>query len=68
MVQDLCHTQAHSKDEPFQALSMGGLLEGEASDPLMTRWPGLTLSDRVWTDSTASVTYPRGALIPDIAR
>lgn len=47
---------------------MGGLPEGEASDPLVAWWPGLTLGDRVWMDGTASVTYSRGALIPDIAR
>ncbi|THU54356.1 hypothetical protein C4D60_Mb10t24240 [Musa balbisiana] len=68
MVRDLCRTRARSKDEPFQALSMGGLLEGEASEPLVTRWPGLTLGDRVWTDGATSATYARGALIPDIAK
>lgn len=29
---------------------MGELPEGEASDPLTTRWPGLTLESRIWMD------------------
>ncbi|CAL9763779.1 unnamed protein product, partial [Musa acuminata subsp. burmannicoides] len=37
LVCDLCCTQACFKDEPFQALSMGGLPEGEASKPLVAR-------------------------------
>ncbi|XP_018677038.2 uncharacterized protein LOC108951938 [Musa acuminata AAA Group] len=47
---------------------MGGLPKGEASNPLVARWQGLTLCNRVWTDGAASATYARGALIPDIAR
>lgn len=68
VVRDLYCTRACSKDEPFQALSVGGMAEGEGSDPLVAQWSGLALGDRVWMDDTASATYARGSLIPDIAK
>ncbi|CAL9749193.1 unnamed protein product [Musa acuminata subsp. burmannicoides] len=66
-MRDLCRTRACTKDEPFQALFMGELPDGEVTNPLEMHWSGLTLGSRVWMDSAASATYVRGALIPDIA-
>ncbi|THU63738.1 hypothetical protein C4D60_Mb01t18990 [Musa balbisiana] len=65
---DLCRLPTGKKDEPFQARATGELLEGQASDPLVARWGGLSQGDRVWTDGDVAAWFVRGGLHPKIAR
>lgn len=62
-MRDLCHIRAQTKNEPFQALLMGELLDGKAESPLEPRWSGLTVGCRMWTDGFSSAVYVRGALV-----
>ncbi|CAL9056499.1 unnamed protein product [Musa banksii] len=67
-MRDLCRTRAHTKNEPFQALFMRELPDGEVDAPLEPRWSGLTVGSRVWTDGSSAATFVRGGLVPTIAK
>ena len=47
---------------------MGELPPGEASDPLVARWKGLSRGDKVWAGGDPSAAFLRGVLHPDLAR
>ncbi|XP_065004127.1 uncharacterized protein LOC135636366 [Musa acuminata AAA Group] len=66
-VDDLCGLRAGA-DEPLWAAVMGELPTGEASDPLVARWKGLSRGDRVWAGGDPSAAFLRGVLHPDLAR
>ncbi|CAL9779358.1 unnamed protein product, partial [Musa acuminata subsp. burmannicoides] len=55
-------------DEPFLSRMVGEIPTGEASDPLVGRWGGLSRGDRVWAGGDSSAAFLRGALHPDMAR
>ncbi|THU71285.1 hypothetical protein C4D60_Mb08t33950 [Musa balbisiana] len=46
----------------------GDLLEGEASDPLVARWGGLSRGEWVWADEDSAALFIRGGFHPDMAR
>ncbi|THU59657.1 hypothetical protein C4D60_Mb07t04370 [Musa balbisiana] len=48
-------------DEPLWSLVMGELPPGEATDPLVARWKGLSRGDKVWAGGDLSATFLRGA-------
>ncbi|THU50332.1 hypothetical protein C4D60_Mb06t19100 [Musa balbisiana] len=67
-IHELCHLPAGTKDEPYLVRVMGDLPEGEASDPLVARWGGLSREERVWADGNSEALFIRGGLHPDMAR
>lgn len=67
-VRDLCRLPTWREDEPYQMRVVGSLPRGEASDPLVARWQGLTRGSRVWAEGDSAVEFVRGGLHPDIAR
>ncbi|THU51783.1 hypothetical protein C4D60_Mb06t34670 [Musa balbisiana] len=64
---DLCGIRA-GDDEPLWSLVMGELPSGEATDPLVARWEGLSRGDKVWAGGDPSASFLRGVLHPDMAR
>ena len=66
-VDDLCGLRTGA-DEPLWSLVMGELPPGEASDPLVARWKGLSRGDKVWAGGDPSAAFLRGVLHPDLAR
>ncbi|THU67089.1 hypothetical protein C4D60_Mb05t20980 [Musa balbisiana] len=64
---DLCGIRA-GDDEPLRSLVMGELPSGEATDPLVARWKGLSRGDKVWAGGDPSAAFLRGVLHPDMAR
>ncbi|THU55849.1 hypothetical protein C4D60_Mb11t10970 [Musa balbisiana] len=64
---DLCGIRA-GDDEPLWSLVMGELPSGEATDPLVARWEGLSRGDKVWAGGDPSAAFLRGVLHPDMAR
>ncbi|THU56153.1 hypothetical protein C4D60_Mb11t14250 [Musa balbisiana] len=67
-IRELCRLSTGGEDEPYQTRVMGDLPRGEASDPLVARWEGLTRGSRVWADGDSAAGFVRGGLHPDIAR
>ncbi|THU55153.1 hypothetical protein C4D60_Mb11t03560 [Musa balbisiana] len=67
-IHDLCRLPVGTPGETYQARAMGGLPEGQPSDPLVARWEGLTRGDRVWADGEAAAAFSRGGLYPNMAR
>ncbi|CAL9090890.1 unnamed protein product, partial [Musa textilis] len=65
-VRDLCRIPPGG-EEPFLARVMGEVPLGEASDPLVARWGGLSRGDKVWVGGNPSASYLRGALHPNMA-
>ncbi|THU57638.1 hypothetical protein C4D60_Mb03t05640 [Musa balbisiana] len=51
-----------------RSLVMGELPSGEATDPLVARWEGLSRGDKVWAGGDPSASFLRGVLHPDMAR
>ena len=47
---------------------VGEIPTGEASDPLVARWGGLSRGDKVWAGGESFAAFLRGALHPDMAR
>ncbi|THU50168.1 hypothetical protein C4D60_Mb06t17260 [Musa balbisiana] len=47
---------------------MGDLPKGEASDPLVARWGGLSHEERIWVDGDSAALFIRGGHHPDMAR
>ncbi|XP_064969659.1 uncharacterized protein LOC135615293 [Musa acuminata AAA Group] len=66
-VGDLCGLRTGA-DKPLWSLVMGELPPGEASDPLVARWKGLSRGDKVWAGGDPSAAFLRGVLHPDLAR
>ena len=66
-VDDLCGLRTGA-DEPLWSAVMGELPPGEASDPLVARWKGLSREDKVWAGGDPSAAFLRGVLHPDLAR
>ena len=56
------------EDEPYQVRAMEDLPKGEASDPLVARWGGLSRGDRIWADRDSAALFVRGGLHPNMAR
>ncbi|THU72513.1 hypothetical protein C4D60_Mb04t12930 [Musa balbisiana] len=67
-IRDLCRLPVGTPGEPYQARAVGELPEGQPSDPLGTRWGGLTQGDWVWVDGESVALFARGGLHPDLAR
>ncbi|RZR75413.1 hypothetical protein BHM03_00056779 [Ensete ventricosum] len=67
-VRDHCQTRVRVKDEPFQALFMVDMPEGELGAPLEPRWSGLMTESRVWSEGSYVTAYERGALYPALAK
>lgn len=66
-VRDLCRLTTRD-EEPFLARMVGEIATGEAGDPLVARWGGLSRGDKVWVGGDSSAAFLRGALHPDVAR
>ncbi|THU69150.1 hypothetical protein C4D60_Mb08t11380 [Musa balbisiana] len=67
-IRELCRFPAGGEDEPYLALVVGAIPRGEAADPLVGRWEGLTRGSRVWADGDCAAGFICGGLHPDIAR
>ena len=63
---DLCWLTTRD-EEPFLARMVGEITTGEAGDPLVARWGGLSRGDKVWAEGDSSAAFLRGALHPDVA-
>ncbi|THU58436.1 hypothetical protein C4D60_Mb03t14230 [Musa balbisiana] len=44
------------------------LPEGEASDPVVARWGGLSCGEWVWADGDSAALFIHGGLHPDMAQ
>ncbi|THU58481.1 hypothetical protein C4D60_Mb03t14740 [Musa balbisiana] len=67
-IRDLCCLPTRAPGETYQAQAVGGLPEGQPSDPLVARWEGLICGNRVWADGEAAAMFTQGRLHPDMAR
>ncbi|THU50055.1 hypothetical protein C4D60_Mb06t16040 [Musa balbisiana] len=67
-IRELCHFPAGGEGEPYLVRTVGTIPRGEAADPLVGRWEGLTRGSRVWADEECAVGFIRGGLHPDMAR
>ncbi|THU54594.1 hypothetical protein C4D60_Mb10t26760 [Musa balbisiana] len=67
-IRELCRLPTGGEDEPYLARAVGAIPRGEAADPLVGRWEGLTRGSRVWADGECAAGFIRGGLHPDIAR
>ncbi|CAL9112915.1 unnamed protein product, partial [Musa textilis] len=54
-MRDLCRLSPGKEErQPFLAWAMWELPAGEASDPLVARWGGLSRGDKVWAGGDLS--------------
>ncbi|THU44294.1 hypothetical protein C4D60_Mb02t05900 [Musa balbisiana] len=67
-IRELCRLPVGGEEEPYLARAVGAIPRGEAADPLVGRWEGLTRGSRVWADRECAAGFIRGGLHPDIAR
>ncbi|THU43162.1 hypothetical protein C4D60_Mb00t07100 [Musa balbisiana] len=67
-IRELCRFPAGGEDELYLARAVGAIPRGEAADPLVGRWEGLTRGSGVWADGECAAGFIRGGLYPDIAR
>ncbi|THU55185.1 hypothetical protein C4D60_Mb11t03890 [Musa balbisiana] len=67
-IRELCRLPVEGEDEPYLARAIGAIPRGEAADPLVGRWEGLTRGNRVWAEGDCAAGFIRGRLHPDIAR
>ncbi|RRT69974.1 hypothetical protein B296_00006249, partial [Ensete ventricosum] len=65
---DLCQTQAHTEEEPFLALHMAELPNGELGTPFESCRSKLTVNNRFWSDSTTATEYTQGVLNSILAK
>ncbi|THU58641.1 hypothetical protein C4D60_Mb03t16510 [Musa balbisiana] len=66
-IRELCRLPAGGEDEPYLARAIGAIPRGEAVDPLVGRWEGLTRGSQAWADGDCAARFIRGGLHPDIA-